>query len=229
MNDAANLTDRVFVALRDDLMSGRLPPAERLAENALAERYEVSRTPVREALARLLADGLVERRDRGLFPYRPRLDDLDELYELRTTLELRGVARIEEDPGKRHDAAILGPELDKWHAFRKALPAPDAGFVSEDEQFHLRLLASSGNRALANALDVVNARIRPIRMFDYLTENRMLATVEQHITVAECALEGKLADARDALMSHIDGSRRVAIDRATQALSMAGIVRALRE
>lgn len=229
MSDAALLADRVLAALRNDLMSGTLAPNERLAENSLAERYAVSRTPVREALARLLADGLIERRDRGLYPYRPRLDELDDLYELRTTLELRGIVRIDEDTGRHHDAAILGPELDRWHAFRRSPPAPDAGFVSEDEQFHLRLLASSGNRAFASALDSVNARIRPIRMFDYLTEDRMAATIEQHIVIAECVLGGKLAEARAALMAHIDGSRRVVIERATEALSMVGIMRALRE
>ncbi|MDT5103909.1 MAG: hypothetical protein QOI25_1422, partial [Mycobacterium sp.] len=99
----SDLADRVFVLLRDDLMSGKLPPAERLAEISLAERYGVSRTPVREALARLLADGLVERRERGLYPYRPSLQDLDGLYELRTTVELRGIVRIEEDGDRSHD------------------------------------------------------------------------------------------------------------------------------
>jgi DNA-binding GntR family transcriptional regulator len=229
MSDATSLADRVLAALRNDLMSGKLAPTERLAENSLAERYAVSRTPVREALARLLADGLIERRDRGLYPYRPRLDELDDLYELRTTLELRGIVRIDEDTDKHHDAAILGPELDRWYAFRRSPPAPDAGFVTEDEQFHLRLLASSGNRAFTSTLDTVNARIRPIRMFDYLTEDRMAATIEQHIVIAEGVLDGKLKDAQDALLAHIDGSRQVVIERATEALSMVGIMRALRE
>ena len=112
----SDLADRVFVLLRDDLMSGGLPPAERLSEMALAERYGVSRTPVREALARLLADGLVERRERGLYPYRPSLQDLDGLYELRTTVELRGIVRIEEDDDRSHDHDVLGPELDRWQA-----------------------------------------------------------------------------------------------------------------
>jgi DNA-binding GntR family transcriptional regulator len=223
-----NLTDRVLVALRADLMSGRLTPTERLAESSLAERYQVSRTPVREALARLQADGLVERRERGLYPYRPRLEDLDDLYELRTTVELRGIARVEEAAGRRHDPDILGPELDKWHRYRAAPPKPDAGFVSEDEQFHIQLLASAGNRALVSALEQVNVRIRPVRMFDYLTEDRMRATVDEHIAVAERVLDGALTEAREVLLEHIEESRRVAIQRASEALSMAGIFMALR-
>src|SRR5690606_33479539 len=79
--------DRVYLSLRDDLMSGRISPDERLGEEKLAERYLVSRTPVREALARLVSDGLVERREHSWFPFRPRFDDLADLYELRTLLE----------------------------------------------------------------------------------------------------------------------------------------------
>ncbi|SEH86469.1 DNA-binding transcriptional regulator, GntR family [Mycolicibacterium rutilum] len=228
MSDASSLADRVFVALRDDLMSGQLAPTERLAESSLAERYEVSRTPVREALARLLADGLIERRERGLYPYRPSIEDLDHLYELRTTVELRGIARIEEDDSRRHDRDILGPELDHWKRLRRNVPRPDAGFVSEDERFHVALLSAAGNQALVAALELVNVRIRPVRMFDYLTEDRMLATIDEHIAVAERVVDGDLAAARDALSTHIEASRRVAIRRATEALSMAGMIRALR-
>jgi len=224
----SDLADRVFVLLRDDLMSGGLPPAERLSEMALAERYGVSRTPVREALARLLADGLVERRERGLYPYRPSLQDLDGLYELRTTVELRGIVRIEEDDDRSHDHDVLGPELDRWQAFAASSPSPDAGFVAEDERFHVQLLSSAGNQALVAALELVNVRIRPVRMFDFLTEDRMQATIAEHIQIAERILDGDLVAGRKALTAHIDGSRRVAIDRASHALSMAGIVMALR-
>lgn len=228
MSESDNLADRVFVALRGDLMAGKISPAERLAENSLADRYQVSRTPVREALARLLADGLIERRDRGLYPYRPRLEDLDGLYELRITLELRGIVRIEEDPEKHYDTAILEQELRRWTALRQNTPAPDAGFVADDEQFHNTLLKASGNNALVSALEMVNARIRPIRMFDYLTDDRMSATISEHITILEFVLDDRLESARETLLTHIDGSRRVAIQRSSEALSMANIVMALR-
>ncbi|NUS91594.1 MAG: GntR family transcriptional regulator, partial [Nocardia sp.] len=105
-------------------MAGALAPEERLGEERLAERYGVSRTPVREALARLQADGLVERHDAGLFPYRPRLDTLGDYYELRITLEVQGIARVLDDPELGHERAVLGPEIDRWRAFRTAPPDP---------------------------------------------------------------------------------------------------------
>lgn len=229
MSDTDSLGDRVFVALRDDLMWGRIKPTERLAEITLADRYQVSRTPVREALARLLADGLIERRERGLYPYRPRVEDLEDLYELRITLEIRGIQRAGEDGGRRHDAAVLEPELRRWREFRKNPPVPDAGIVKEDEQFHAQLLSSSGNQALVTALQAVNARIRPMRMLDYLTEDRVQATIEEHIGIAERVLDGALDDAQALLHAHIDGSRRVVVQRAREAMAMFDVVMALRE
>ncbi|MFD6855734.1 GntR family transcriptional regulator [Rhodococcus sp. NPDC060090] len=221
--------DRVYRALRDDLMSGSLAADERLGEERLADRYAVSRTPVREALARLVSDGLVERRTSGLFPYRPRFDDLADLYELRITLELHGIRRALENPTIRHDPAVLGPELERWYLLRSSPPAPDAGFVELDEQYHLAVLASSGNRALRDALVTVNGKVRPVRMFDYLTPDRMTATIDEHIAVAELLLDGKLDDAHRVLLGHIDTSRDVVIRRAEEARAMARFAQALRD
>ncbi|QNG19923.1 GntR family transcriptional regulator [Rhodococcus triatomae] len=227
--NAAPLGEQVYLSLRDDLMTGRISPSQRLGEEKLAEIYNVSRTPVREALARLLADGLVQRDTDGLYPYRPRLEELAGLYELRITLELRGIERIRDDARLSHDPDVLGPELDHWYTLRKESPAPDAGFVVLDERFHTVLLASSGNKALSDALVNVNARVRPVRMFDYLTPDRMGATIDEHIQVAELVLDGDLDAAHATLLSHISESREVVIDRAEQALSFAKMAWAVRD
>jgi DNA-binding GntR family transcriptional regulator len=224
-----SLREQVYLRLRRDLMTGSIGPGDRLGEERLAELYGVSRTPVREALARLQADGLVERDENGLFPYRPRLEELADLYELRITLEMRGILRILQGSGELHDPQILGPEVQRWYGFRSEMPDPDAGFVVLDEQFHTALLASSGNRALVDALASVNAKVRPVRMFDYLTPDRMRATVDEHIEVAELVLDGHLQRAHDALLAHIDESRAVVIERAQQALAMARMANAVRD
>lgn len=229
MRPGVTRREQVYRALRTDLMSGDLTPDERLSEERLAEHYGVSRTPVREALARLVSDGLVERREYGLFPYRPRLEDLAGLYELRITLELRGIRRAQDDDSIRHDPDILGPELDRWYGIRLNLPEPDAGFVTLDEQFHLTMLAASGNRALCDALAVVNQKVRPVRMFDYLTPDRISDTVDEHIAVAELVLDNRLDDAHRMLLEHIGTSRTVVVRRSEEALNVARLARAVRE
>lgn len=220
--------ERVYRALRADLTAGTVSPDDRLSEERLAELYGVSRTPVREALARLVSEGLIERREHGLFPYRPRFDDLGDLYELRATLELRGVTRAMPG-GATHDRDMLESELARWRRFRAEPPAPDSGFVTLDEQYHLALLAASGNDALCDALDSVNAKVRTVRMFDELTPQRVVCAVEDHIAVAEAVLDGRLADAHTRLGEHIDNARAAVVRRTEAARTMARLSRAVRD
>ncbi|NIL76379.1 GntR family transcriptional regulator [Rhodococcus sp. B10] len=215
-----DLREKVYLSLRRDLVSGAIPATERLGEERLAELYGVSRTPVREALARLLADGLVMRGDDGLYPYRPHVGDLADLYELRTTLELQGITRVAAG-SVPHDPHMLGPVVEQWKRLRTTPPEPDVDFVTQDELFHVTLLRSAGNRALADALETVNARIRPVRLFGYVARDSVVDTIDEHIAIGEAVLAGKFDAARALLSSHIDLSQNVVIDRATQALSMA--------
>lgn len=213
-------SELVYRRLRALLMDGAVSPMERLREEALGERFGVSRTPVREALTRLQADGLVERRDGGLYLHIPRFDAIANLYELRLMLELHGIERAIEDRTIVHDATVLGPELLRWKELLVTPPAPDAGFVAMDEGFHATLLRASGNDALVEALEQVNRRIRPIRMYDYLTVDRLEATVTEHIAIAELVLDGDLTQALRSLRDHVEESRTVVMERAAKALPL---------
>lgn len=83
-----SIAERVYQDLRGELLFGKIPLGERLVEEHLAERYECSRTPVREALHRLQADGHVVKHPMGgITPQPPQATALEELYELRVVLE----------------------------------------------------------------------------------------------------------------------------------------------
>lgn len=212
--------DRVYLAIRDELMNGGVSPYDRLTEERWAGRLGVSRTPVREALARLQADGIVVKRDGGLHLFVPSFRELTDLYELRIALELRGLTRVLEDPTLHHDRARLEAELERWHGFRDHRPDPDAGFVGHDEQFHTTLLDASGNPSLTEALAQANRRIRSVRMYDYLTEDRMTATITEHIAIVDLVVRGRIAQALEALRDHVGASREVVMQRAATALEM---------
>src|SRR6195952_2552196 len=85
--------DEVYAQLRRRVMLGEFGVHTRLVEERLATALGVSRTPVREALVRLLSDGLVARHEGGYYVAIPDLSQLQDLYELRITLELRGLTR----------------------------------------------------------------------------------------------------------------------------------------
>ncbi|MFJ2214036.1 GntR family transcriptional regulator [Streptomyces sp. NPDC101062] len=211
--------ERVYARLREDLLAGRIGPRERLAEVRLADRFGVSRTPVREAMARLLADGLIERADGGFFPTVPSLTQLRDLYELRATLELRGMARAAEDGSVRHDPGVLDAELRRWYALRADPPPPGPRFVVLDEEFHTALSRASGNPALTEALVTASQRIRRVRMYDFLSEDRVASSISEHIEIVELVRDGRLDEGYRALHSHVGGSLAVVMERAERALT----------
>jgi DNA-binding GntR family transcriptional regulator len=70
------------------------------------------------------------------------------------------------------------------------------------------------------ALKAVNQRIRPVRMYDYLTEDRLEATIEEHLQIGQFVLDNDLGAALAALRSHVEESRDVVMERASRALPM---------
>jgi DNA-binding GntR family transcriptional regulator len=217
-----DLREKVYSSLRRDLISGAIGSTERLGEERLAELYGVSRTPVREALARLQADGLVVRDEAGLHPYRPRLGDLPDLYELRSTLESRGITR---STPQSFDRAALSALAATWAGLRAHPPETTDDMVAMDEQFHVALSAASGNAALTEALCAVNAKVRPVRILGGLDASAVVSAIDEHLAIVEHLLAGQLDTALDTLVAHIDSSRDRVVERARQAAALAGAVR----
>jgi DNA-binding GntR family transcriptional regulator len=213
------LREQVYAQLRDALLDGEVSPAERLTEPKLSKRFGVSRTPVREALTRLVADGLVQREDYGYSVVVPSMSRVRDLYEVRIAVELRGISRSIENPGVRHDAAVLGAELEYWYGLRAAPPDPSPEFVLRDERYHAALLTASGNTELVAVLVDVNRRIRRVRMYDFTIPGRIETSIDEHIEIAERLVEGQLETAQTLLHEHIGASLEIVVERATRALA----------
>ena len=216
--EPSGLRASVYASLRDELMNGRVPLGARLTEPKVSNRFGISRTPAREALAQLCADGLLQRAEFGFTPVRPSLPLVRDLYELRITVELAGIHRAAVNPGVTHDRRLLEQERNRWRALQSDPPAQEPGFVVEDEQFHVTLLTAAGNAELVRTLESVNARIRPVRMYDFMVNNRIDVTISEHLAILDTVLADDLDSAHDLLRNHIGGSLDVVLDRVTRAL-----------
>jgi DNA-binding GntR family transcriptional regulator len=211
--------DQVYQELRRRIMLGEFALNSRLVEERLAALLGVSRTPIREALVRLLADGQLTRVDGGYFVAMPDFTDLRDLYDLRITLELRGLHRAIESDAVTHKVSLLEPLRDHWRSMWDDRPDPAPEFVTVDEDFHVTLLRSAGNSVMAQTLESVNARIRPVRMYDFLTEARIELTIKQHLEVVENVLGGRLDDAVGALRAHVGESMEEVERRVARAIT----------
>ncbi|MDE3206166.1 MAG: GntR family transcriptional regulator [Acidobacteriota bacterium] len=214
-----NRRDVVYRRVKTQLLVGDFALNQRLGEERLAAALEVSRTPVREALQRLAAEGLVERHPEGGFrPAVPDVQRIRELYEVRRSLELSALRRPSEF-GQVHDRSVLEPLRDDWRAMASTEPTPDPEFVLHDESFHLRLAEAAGNATLVDMLSQVNERIRVVRTTDFLTSTRITRTVAQHLGIAEALLSEDLRSAELRFVNHLSESMAVVEERVMRALA----------
>lgn len=218
---AATQADRVYAQLRERLLRGDLPIGRRLVEQQLAAEFETSRTPVREALRRLEGDGhIVRDRGGGMCPAAPSVKSMRELYEVRVALESLCARRAASSGDRGRIEAI---EQD-WQALQvawddtRSLPrGPD--FVYADEGFHRALAAASGNDVAESLLADLNDRIRILRIYDFTTDDRIGATIAEHLEIVRCVL-ARDADAAAAFMrAHVQRSALVVRERVGMALA----------
>lgn len=219
VDEPVSLRDRVYVDLGKKLMVGEIDHRTRLVESQLCETLDVSRTPLREALVRLHADGMLERRADGYYPVALDIAGVRDLYELRITIELRGITRILDTDELRYDKDRLSRLRTQWAALHSSPPPPEADMVLLDESFHIGLSEASGNKAMVATLDNINRRIRLIRMYDFVTEERVTATITEHLDIVDLLLDDQLEAGRKALHEHVGASFEVVERRAIRALS----------
>jgi DNA-binding GntR family transcriptional regulator len=210
--------DRVYAELKQRLLLGRVVLGGRLAEEHLAAEMGVSRTPVREALQRLHAEGLVEPHgDGGFRPKVPDMVGIRELYEVRLALETQALRRPGENGGL-HDRDALDAIEARWMELALDPPAADPEFVLTDESFHVELAEAAGNAELSGVLRSVNERIRPVRMHDFLTPDRIRATIDQHLGIVRALRAESVGVAVARLTVHLTDSMAVVEARAEAAL-----------
>ncbi len=156
-----SLTDRVYLTLRENLRSGRMPSGHALQEAAVAAQLGVSRTPVREALARLASEGLLDTYGRSFVVPTLSENDIDDIYELRLLLEpeaLRQVAlRIREK-------TQINPIREQLTAMLAAHADGDAeAFMDANYRYRAAWLDLVPNKRLLRAIELYADHVRYLR------------------------------------------------------------------
>jgi len=184
------LRDNVYESLRADILSCRLAPGDDVREQDLAERYAVSRQPVREALLRLEREHLVTVQPRQGYRVNPiSLSDARDLLRFRLALEPACIAEaIEDAPDKTLKA------LDDFRRFS----GNHEDFIAYNRAFHSALAHASGNRRMASALcDLIGQADRLVRVsLANIRDHDPTRLVAEHIEIIE-AMQRR--DARGAL------------------------------
>lgn len=215
--------ERVYQALRTQLLRGELPAGARLIEQRLAEEFDTSRTPVREAMRRLEGDGhLVRDASGGLTPRVPDVRTMHEYYDVRLALEDLVVRRATIDGNREVLVALQSEweEMGKKRAKPSTTPPEEQHvFVEADERFHLGIAHASGNETAARYLAEITERIHVLRIQGFTIEARIDATVDEHLEILAAILAGDSDVAAAFMRSHVQRNAAVVRGLVGQALA----------
>ncbi|MBS8260863.1 GntR family transcriptional regulator [Roseibium polysiphoniae] len=193
--------DRAYDRLKEDILSSGLPPGFQAPEPDIAERLGMSRTPVREALIRLEADGLVELVPRrGAKVLALSLEDLSEIYDLLIALEPCALAKLTSEKIDAEALEELEALIGEMEGAQRARDL-DA-WVDADDRFHRKLLSLSGNQRLTHFTGSLLDQVHRGRMVLLRMLKAPIGNVQQHRDVLAAILTGDGAAAADLARRH---------------------------
>ncbi|WP_257169575.1 GntR family transcriptional regulator [Bradyrhizobium sp. SRS-191] len=194
--------EELRLQLADDIVRGALAPGASLDETEIAKRFNVSRTPVREALRQLAASGLIEARaHRGAVVARPSVDRLTGMFEAMAELEglCAGLAAQRMTPVERQRLEAIHEELRNLsHAGN-----PER-FHEVNERFHNAIYAGAHNAYIAEITLATRVRVQPFRRAQFRNLGRLAKSHAEHDRVVVAILRGDKAGAANAMKAHIE-------------------------
>jgi DNA-binding GntR family transcriptional regulator len=197
-----SLRERIATHLRETIVSGELRAKTRLMEPELARRLGVSRTPLREAIRQLEAEGFLTTIPRlGTFVTEVTARDLEDVYAIRSVLEglaARQAAEQVNGIGAATLRALLAESAQKTADYRAYHEA--AG------RFHEAVLAASGNQRLRAMYHTLTQQVARLRAFSLAVAQRPGVSLREHRRIASAILRGRGPEAERLMRSHVEGA-----------------------
>ncbi|MCJ2143100.1 GntR family transcriptional regulator [Methylobacterium sp. E-066] len=196
MNHAQRLRQRI----EDEIVSGELALGARLDENQLAERFGVSRTPIREALLQLAATGLIQTKPRrGAIVSAPEPHLLLAMFETMAEIEAAcgrlAARRLVPEDAEALQAALAG--------CRAAILTDAESYYAENYVFHTVVYRASRNAFLAEQALSLHRRLAPYRRLQLRARQRLPQSLAEHEAIVAAIVAGDEAGAAEALRSHV--------------------------
>lgn len=197
----------IYATLREMILTFELYPGSRVTETELAAYFEVSRTPIREALLKLENEGhLTIRAKQGCFIRQIDIAELSQYYRVRTALEIAAV----EDACTHMPTIEVERLLTLWSPADKPELITANAMEERDESFHIALALGGKNEVLIKYLQDINDHIRIIRRVDFDNIDRIKRTYEEHHKILQAILHREVTVARNLIKRHIQRSEEFA-------------------
>lgn len=204
-------SDRAYRVLREEIVEWQLAPGTVLGEVEQAARLGVSRTPLREALSRLAADGLVESQAaRGLVVTAVSLDNITELFEARQALEVQAASLA----AARRDSTVFEALQEEFRNTQRLL-ADNHGYYDLVSRFDEALDDAARSPYLIAALRGVRTHLVRIRRLAQDNPERLAAAATEHLLIVDAIVAGDAELAAHATHIHLYRSLQNILQAAT--------------
>ncbi len=196
------MVEAAYHRIKDEIAENRMTPGNPMLEQEIAQYLGMSRTPVREALLRLEAEGLVEivpRRGVKILPISK--EDMQEIYEIFVTLESLVAANLSQRKDlNREDFIELELATDEME---KALENDDLdAWAIADHHFHQKLVELNGNKRLRYILDMMSNQTHRVRLITRHLRKKPIQSVADHRQILKAIYEGNSIKAHNAVKKH---------------------------
>ncbi len=207
--ESSNLSSSIVATLKEQILHWHYPPEHRLTEVELCKTFNVSRSPVREALRVLATDGFVKKLpNRGYVVRQHNIDEIEELYEVRVALELYAVECLaRKGPLNENTKEDLVKLKRTWTDLLNGSSKKAEELARLDTLFHETLAHAAGNKTLLRHLRTINERLMLFRMIDFDKPDRAKSTCHQHLKILKCITAKDAPGARAAMQQNIDEGR----------------------
>lgn len=201
LDERRSVRSQVSEALRAALVTGQMRPGEVYSAPALAARFGVSPTPVREAMLELAKEGLVLTVPNKGFRVRELSErELDEITELRLLLEVPGTTAV---IGRAGPGELAPLRRDAERLVRLAAAGDVAAYVEHDRRFHLALLGLAGNAELVRLVGELRDRSRIYGLARLAETGRLGDSAREHVSMLDLAAAGDRAGLARLMRRHI--------------------------
>lgn len=199
-----NLTERIYVELKQSIFDFQLLPGDRFTESEIAERVSASRTPVREALTRLQREGFVEVGFRSGWQVKPfDLGQYEQLYDVRLVLEQAAVRKL----CQMQAAVALSSLTTVWLAPESQRVRETEVLCTLEQEFHNHLVVAAGNAEMARIHHDVNQRLSMVRRIELIEHPRIDAIYQEHARLLHAVIDRDAEQAQQLIAAHTERSK----------------------
>jgi DNA-binding GntR family transcriptional regulator len=186
----------VYDHLRDNILSLELSPGERLSERVLESRFEASRTPIRAALSRLEAEGLVRRDDRSWSVTPISFREIEQVSEFRRCLEREAIVLACE----RADDCQIEVAIEMVTSC--TIDMPRAEWHRVGTEYHVAIARMTGNEFFVRAIEDVMLRLSRARWLEVWTPEGRERSIREHLHILNLIRERRVPEAVEAITAH---------------------------